>query len=381
MQNRKSDWGRDLILVAAAVFLLNIGFEGIYMPIYNNFVANDIRVEPGQLGVIESIREVPGFLSAFIAAVTMQIPSPILAGLTLLIMAVGVAAFSQVHTVGILIFWAVFWSIGFHCWVPLEPSMVLSLTADKGKGKRLGQMSRVRSAASLVGMGLIALIGTQDILRNMFLVSGAAIAAAGLTVFFVSRSATHVEMPRLVIKRKYALYYILNFLQGCRKQIFIIFALFTLVRVYNTGVRTVARLMAINKVANLIFAPIIGRIVDRIGERKALSICYAALIFIFLGYGLSHDRRVLYVLYCLDSFVFMFNIAQTTYLNKIAPPEDVRPALSMGVTMNHVSSVIVPVVGGLLWEGLGRYEVVFFCGSAVAIVSLLVIQFLRVDET
>ena len=380
MQNRKSDWGRNLILVAAAVFLLNIGFEGIYIPIYNNFVANDIRVEPGQLGVIESIREVPGFLSAFIAAVTMQIPSPVLAGLTLLIMAVGIAAFSQVYTVSMLIFWAVFWSIGFHCWVPLEPAMVLSLTEDKGKGKRLGQMSRVKSAASLVGMALIAIIGAQNILRSMFLVSGVVIAAAGLTVFFVSRSATHTEMPRLVIKRKYALYYALNFLQGCRKQIFVIFAIFTLVRVYNTGVRTVARLMAVNKVANLIFAPIIGRVVDKIGERKALSICYAALAVIFLGYGLSHDRRVLYVLYCLDSFVFMFSIAQTTYLNKIAPPEDVRPVLSMGVTMNHVASVIVPIVGGLLWEGLGRYEVVFFCGAVVATMSLLVAQLLRVDE-
>ena len=380
MQNRKSDWGRNLILVAVTAFLLSLGFEGIYMPIYNNFVADDIGVKPGELGVIESIREVPGFLSAFIAAVTMQIPSPTLGGLTLLIMAAGIAAFSQVHTVGALIFWAVFWSIGFHCWVPLEPSMVLGLSADKGKGKRLGQMSRIKSAASLAGMGIIALVGAQSILRNMFLISGAVVAAAGLAVFFVSRSATHIEMPRLAVKRKYAFYYVLSFLQGCRKQIFVIFAIFALVRVYHTGVRTVAWLMGINKVANLIFAPIIGRIVDRIGERKALSICYAALTAIFLGYGLSHNPHILYVMYCLDSFVFMFSIAQTTYLNKIAPPEDVRPALSMGVTMNHVASVIVPIVGGFLWERLGRYEVVFFGGAAVTAISLLVVQFLRVDD-
>jgi len=121
--------------------------------------------------------------------------------------------------------------------------------------------------------------------------------------------------------------------------------------------------------------------VDRIGERKALSICYTALIFIFLGYGLVHDRRILYVVYCLDSFVYMFSIAQTTYLNKIAPPEDVRPALSMGITMNHVTSVIVPVVGGLIWESLGRYEVVFLGGAGVALISLLVVQFLKVDTT
>jgi len=102
MQKQKSDWGRDLILVAAAVFILTIGFEGIYMSVYNNFIADDIGVEPTQLGVIESIRETPGFLSAFIAALTMQIPSPILSGVVLLIMGTGIGAFSQVHTVGAL---------------------------------------------------------------------------------------------------------------------------------------------------------------------------------------------------------------------------------------------------------------------------------------
>ena len=106
-----------------------------------------------------------------------------------------------------------------------------------------------------------------------------------------------------------------------------------------------------------------------------------ALTAIFLGYGLVHDRRVLYVLYCLDSFVYMFSIAQTTYLNKIALPEDIRPTLSMGLTMNHVASVIVPIVGGLLWEALGRYEIVFLGGAIVALASLLVAQFLKVNRT
>jgi len=383
MQNRGSDWGRELILVAAAVFFLGVGFEGIYMSIYNNFIANDIGVQPGQLGVIESIRETPGFLSAFIAALTMQIPSPVLGGLTLLIMSVGIAALFQIHTVSTLIFWAVFWSVGFHCWAPLQPAMVLSLTKDAGKGKRLGQMWCVGNAAALAGMGLIAVIGAQGILRSMFLVSGATIAMAAFTVLFVSRVATHithVKMPRLAVKRKYGIYYALTFFEGCRKQIFGTFAIFTLVRVYGTSVRIVARLMTVNRVANLIFAQVIGRTVDRIGERKSLSICYIALTAICLGYALSHDRRVLYVLYCLDSFIYMFSIAQTTYLNKIAPPEDVRPALSMGVTMNHVASVIVPIVGGLLWEMLGRYEVIFSGGAMIALAPLLIVQFLKVDN-
>jgi len=380
MQNQKSDWGRNLILVAMTVFLLNVGFEGIYMSIYNNFVADDIGVDPEQLGIVESIREMPGFLSAFIAALTMQIPSPVMAGAALLIMAAGIAAFSQIYTVGGLVFWAVFWSVGFHCWAPLQPAMVLSLTEDAGKGKRLGQIWRVRDAAALTGMGLIAIIGRQEILRSMFLISGVSIALAAVTILMVSREATKIKISRLAIKRKYALYYTLSFFQGFRKQIFVIFAIFALIRVYGTSVRAVARLMTINRVANLLFAPLAGRIVDKIGERKALSICYTALTAIFIGYGLAHNRNALYVLYCLDNFVFMLNIGQTTYLNKIAPPEDVRPALSMSVTANHISSVIVPITGGLLWNRLGRYEIVFFAGAGIALLSLLVVQFLKVDE-
>ncbi|MBD3181802.1 MFS transporter [Candidatus Poribacteria bacterium] len=384
MQKRKSDWGRDLIMVAVAVFVLNIGFMGIYMSIYNSFVADEIGIEPTQLGIVESIRESPGFLSAFIAALTMQIPSPVLSGVVLLIMAVGIGALSQVHTVTALTFWAVFWSVGFHCWAPLQPAMVLSLTKDERKGQRLGQMRRISNAAALLGMLIISFIGTHGIIRTMFIVSGFVIATAAFIIFSVSREKIHTKMPRLVMRRKYSLYYALMFLQGCRKQIFGTFAIFTLVRVYETRVNIVGRLMAVNKVVILIFAPVVGRIVDTIGERKSLSICYSCLALIFLGYGLIHNRMALYVLYCLDNLVFMFSIAVTTYLNRIAPQEDIRPTLSMGVTMDHVASVLVPVTGGLLWEAIGSYETIFFIGSAVAVISLVLVQYLKTqrdDET
>ncbi|MGB9597438.1 MAG: MFS transporter, partial [Candidatus Poribacteria bacterium] len=106
----------------------------------------------------------------------------------------------------------------------------------------------------------------------------------------------------------------------------------------------------------------------------------ASLILVFIGYALVQNINVLYVLYCMDSFLYMFVVAQTTYLNKIAPPEDIRPALSMGVTMNHIAAVIVPLVGGLIWNALDRYDVIFYGGSVVALVSFIVSQFLWSDK-
>jgi len=381
MVTKRSFWGRDLILIAAAVFFIGFGFEGVYMSVYTNFIADDIHVQPGQLGVIESIRESPGFLSAFIAAITMTIPSPILASITLLIMAAGIGAFSQIYTVNAVIFWAVFWSLGFHCWAPLQPAMVLNFAKEEGKGKILGQVWRIRDIAALAGMGTVAIIGKQAFIRPMFMLGGITVAVAAVIIFFVSRSSPEIKMPRLTMKKKYRFYYALTFLEGCRKQVFITFAIFVLVKVFGTNVGTVATLMIINRIATLIFAPLVGRLVDRIGERKALSMSNASLIPIFLGYALVHNINTLYILYCLDSFVYMFVIAQTTYLNKIAPPEDIRPALSMGVTMNHAAAVIVPLVGGMLWEALGRYDVIFYGGTVVAIIAFVVSQFLWLDKT
>jgi len=405
MQNWRQSWNRNLILLVVAIFFISFGFDGIYMSIYTNFIANDIHVQPGQLGVIESTRETPGFLSAFIAALTMQIPSPVLAGLTLLIMSVGIGTFSQIYTVNAVIFWAIFWSLGFHCWAPLQPTMVLRLTTDESKGKWLGQISGIGNLAGLTGMGLVAIInaqdihlgklgnalialrdallavtGTEDILRRLFLVAGFAIAIAGVIVFFISRESTHLKTQRLSMKRKYRFYYALTFLEGCRKQVFITFAVYALVKVFNTSVSVIARLMIVNRIMNMIFAPIIGRVVDKIGERRSLTIYNASLIAVFCGYAMANDHRVLYVLYCIDSFLYLFSIAQTTYLNKIALPEDVRPALSMGVTMNHAAAVIVPLVGGLLWAALDRYDIVFYGGAVVAFISLIVSQFLWIDR-
>jgi predicted MFS family arabinose efflux permease len=296
-------------------------------------------------------------------------------------MAIGIGAFSQIHTVPALIFWAVFWSVGFHCWAPLQPAMVLSLTKDAGKGRRLGQISRINSIASLLGMGMVYLLGKSgNIIRPMFIVAGITVAVASVLVLLVSRKTDPgTKMPRLSMKKKYRFYYALTFLEGCRKQVFITFAIFVMIRVFGTPVNKIALLMVINGILSLVFAPLIGRLVDRIGERLSLSMSNFSLIGVFMGYALVKNIHELYVLYCLDSFIYMFNIAQTTYLNKIAPPEDVRPALSMGTTMNHAAAVIVPLIGGLLWEAFDRYDIIFYGGSVVVLIAFIMAQFLWSD--
>jgi len=376
---RHFNYTKDLWLIAGAIFCLSFGF-GIQTSIFTNFLVEQIGIQPQNMGWLESIREVPGFLSAFITGAFTHLPEPYLAGASLLIMALGMGSYHAVSSIPALIGVSFFWSVGFHTWSPLSSSMILGLTGEKESGRRLGEMSSIGAFAGLSAMGLVYLIARTIGLRHMFLMSGMMIALSGFLVMWVRKDIGHPQKPRFLFRRRYSLYYLLTFLEGCRRQIFGTFALFALVRVYHTPVKTVALLMIINSLVNLIMAPRVGRWIDRVGEHRALLVNYTVVFFIFLGYATIHKAQILYALFLADNFFFLLSISVTTYLKKICPPEDMTPTLAMGTTWNHVAAVAVPVTGGYLWQYFG-YEIAFFGGMVVVALSFLSAQMLRTEKS
>ena len=150
---------------------------------------------------------------------------------------------------------------------------------------------------------------------------------------------------------------------------FLTFAIFALVKVHGMPVHTTIILVLINQTVVTLTAPTMGRLVDKYGERSMLSFSYIGLAFVFLGYAIVTHRPTLYVLYCFDNMIFFGGIALTTYLHKIAPVEDLKPSLAMGVTMNHVAAVVVPVTGGILWKAFG-HQVPFLGGAILAVLAM-----------
>ena len=138
-------------------------------------------------------------------------------------------------------------------------------------------------------------------------------------------------------------------------------------------------LVLINQILLTLTSPILGRMVDRFGERLMLTLSYSGLIFVFLGYALVEHLVTLYVLYCVDNLIFFGSIALTTYAHKIVPAEELKPTLAMGVTMNHVAAVLAPLIGGLVWHFFG-YQVIFLTGAGLALVSLVVCQWVRTEH-
>ena len=173
------------------------------------------------------------------------------------------------------------------------------------------------------------------------------------------------------MRRRYGLFYLLSFLEGWRKQIFVAFAGFLLVLEYKISLETMLWLWLCIKAASWAAAPYVGRLIDRIGERRVLTFYFAGLTLFFLGYAVIRNAQVLCALYVIDSAFFVLAMALTTYVNRIAPENEHTQTLSMGVAMNHVAAVTMPLVGGLLWKFLG-YQWVFLMGSAVAAISVLV---------
>ncbi len=371
MNKFKLEWNRDFRLLAVATFCLSVCF-GIHSAIFNNFLVDKLHIQPEQFGIVEALREVPGFLTVIFAAIAMRMPAPILAGLCLIIMGIGMSSYYGVFGIGSLIAVSVFWSLGFHGWMPPREALALGLS-DEHKGKRLGELRSVDSVGMLMGIGLVFLAISMLGFRLMYICASVMVIIGGLVMFLIVDRTRVVKQPRFVLKKRYAIYYILAFLQGCRRQIFMTFAVFALVYRYGTSARSISVLMFINTVANMILAPVVGRIIDRIGERKALSASFMGLALIFWGYATIKIRPILYVLYCADNLIFLLGIAMTTYLNKIAEPEDIRPALSMGITVDHVAAVIMPLVGGILWARFS-YVLIFQIGAVVALVSLAVCQ-------
>lgn len=372
-------WGRNFRLLACAVFGTGV-FFGIQTALFYNFIVDRIGIDSVELGYMESLREVPGFLNAFFTAITIYFAPPVLSGFALIVMGFGLAAYSQANAFLEVLIYSFVWSIGFHAWLPLRGAMTLAYSEGVEKGKWLGQLRSVESFATL-GAILLCLLAVNALeFEGLFQIGGALVAVGGVILMFASRQLQAEREPRLVLRKRYWLYYLLSFLQGCRRQIFITFAIFALVKVYGTDRNLIIRLVLINQVVVLVVAPIAGQLIDKLGERKMLSASYIGLFFVFIGYAVLHNANHLYILYCIDNFLFIGGIALTTYLNKIAPKRDLKPTLAMGVTMNHVAAVAVPLIGGLAWKHFG-YQVIFISGAVFVLISLIATQWIKTGRS
>jgi predicted MFS family arabinose efflux permease len=343
----------------------------LQMGLNSNFVADTMQLSGQQQGILEAFRETCGLTALGVLALLAWLAEPLIAAAMLALLGLGLGAYPAVNGFPALVAASLVWSQGLHVWMPLPNSMTLALAEPGRAGHRLGQMQAAGSAGSAAGLlAALALVVTGLVgLRSMYLAAGGAALLGAACCLGIPRQMK-AERPRLVFRRRYGLYYLLCLLEGWRKQICIAFAGYLLVKRYGTPLDTMLALFLVIQLLGWLVAPRAGRWIDRVGERRVLVFYYASLTVFFACYAVLENRLLLWALFILDNVFFVFTTALTTYVNRIAPREEHTPTLSMGVAMNHVAAVSMPLAGGLLWQRFG-YQWAFLTGVGAAALSLL----------
>lgn len=359
--------GRRVLCAAVAAVGMAMALQ---MGMNANFLADDLGLSGSQVGLLEAFRESCGIWALGLLALLAGFAEPLVGAAMLVLFAVGLGGYALVPDFFWVVVMSLVWSQGLHVWMPLPASMAMSLAEPGRTGLRLGQLQAAGAGGyfgGLVVAYVLTLLGVA-IRPLYFLAAAAGLAAAGLCLALPRD--LRARGPRLVFRRRYRLYYLLCFLDGWRKQIAVCFASYMLVQRHGAPLTTILILHGIVQVLVTLFSPAVGRLIDRVGERRVLVGYFACLTCFFVGYAIVDTAWILYVIFVVDSAFFVFSLALNTYVNRLVPAAERTPTLSMGVAMNHVAAVAMPLVGGALWVTFGP-PWTFAAGALAAALSIV----------
>ncbi|GDY27977.1 MULTISPECIES: MFS transporter [unclassified Agarivorans] len=360
---------KQLLLMMA--FLMPFSFS-IWMVLLNNFAIEVAQFTGREIGILQSLREIPGFLAFTAIFVLLVLKEQTFALISLLVLAIGITLTGFFPSVYGLYFTTVLMSVGFHYFETVNQSLTLQWIPKAETPAFMGKALAVKGAAAVLAYSLLwvlleysefeyvslyALFGGITILAVLF-----------IALRFPHYTAEHEQHKRLILRQRYWLFYTLVFLSGARRQIFVVFAGFLMVEKFGYSVSEIALLYLANQVLNIIFAGKIGQLIGHIGERRALMIEYTGLVFVFGGYALVETAEWAAGLYIIDHLFFAMAIAIKSYFQKIADPADIASSAGVSFTINHIAAVILPALLGFVW--LYSPSLVFWFGAAIAVASL-----------
>ncbi len=358
-----------LILVICA----SAGLQG-WMALFTNFAKEVIGVNGFQIGVAQSVREIPGFLTFMVIYIVLFISEYRLAAWSVILMGIGIGATGYLPTFTGLLVTTTIMSIGFHYFETTNKSLTVQYFTRQEAPVVFARLRGYGALANIGVGGIIWLLAFVLPYKINFLLLGIFICCAGAYMLWrnpAQEAPAHAQ-NRLVLRRGYWLYYVLNFLSGARRQIFIVFAVFLLVEKYRLSVTTIAGIYVVNYALTWLCNPYISRAINTYGEKIVLSLESASLVILFLGYAFIDSVGVAVALYILDSIFFNFAIGLSTYLQKLADPKDLAQTTAVGFTINHISAVVIPLCGGALW--LISWRLPFIIGACLTIISLYFTQ-------
>jgi MFS family permease len=372
-----SKWNRPEVLLFLMAAAMPLSF-GTWQALLNNFTIERAAFTGVEIGMLQSLREIPGFLSFAVVYVLLFMREQTLALIALLLLGMGTAVTGYFPTAVGLYATTVLMSTGFHYYETVNQSLQLQWFEKATAAHNMGRMVAIGSFASLLAFGLVwMMFDIFDVtMETVYLVSGGAtIAIAGFCwVVFPCFPQKVEQHKKIILRKRYWLFYALQFLSGARRQIFVVFAGFLMVEKFGFDAAAISIMFLVNGALNMICAPQIGKLIGRWGERRSLTVEYIGLVVVFLGYAFVQHPWVAVALYILDHLFFSMAIAMKTYFQKIADPKDMAPTAGVSFTINHIAAVVLPALYGVVW--IISPAAVFITGAALASVSLLLSRFI-----
>ena len=368
-------WRRPVFLLFLMAATMPIAFSTWYA-LLNNFVVEVASFDGADIGLLHSVREIPGFLAVGVIAIIIFVREQVLGLISLILLGVATGVTAWFPQMGGILTLTLLSSVGFHYYETVNQSLQLQWISKERAPQLLGWLLGMGSAASLVAFGVIVVTWEWlELSYNVaYMVSGgitAAMAVACMIIYpqFQSPIPQHKTM---VLRKRYWLYYALQFMAGARRQIFMVFAGFMMVERFGFAVHELTALYLINLAFNMVLGPVFGKVVARFGERNTLIFEYVGLALVFFAYGgiymFGWGVILAGTLFVVDHLFFSLAFALKTYFQKIADPADIAPTAAVAFTINHIAAVGLPVMLGLVW--LISPILVFVMASLMALTSL-----------
>lgn len=368
-------WQTPVTFLVLASIAMPLGFSA-WSALLNNFAIEKAAFTGVEIGILQSLREIPGFLAFTTVFVLLLLKEQTFAVMALAIFGLGIALTGFFPSEYGLYFSAVLMSIGFHYMETIKQSLSLQWLSLEEAPRILGRLISVGSLTSLVAYGVLwVLLDVAELdYVWIYLLAGTLSVALAVVLWrgFPHFESKTIQRKNLVLRRRYWLYYGLTFFSGARRQIFVVFAGFLMVEKFGYSASNIAALFLVNHLFNWLFAERIGALIGRVGEKYALTFEYTGLIFVFTAYAFVDNGNVAAGLYVIDHMFFALAIAIKTYFQKIADPADIASTAGVSFTINHIAAVIIPAVFGIIW--ITSPSLVFLIGAAIAACSLILSQ-------
>lgn len=378
---------RELVFFASAALMLGMA-ASMMNAAFNNFLNTRFALSGFERSFLEFPRELPGFLVVFVSAALWFLGTRRLGVVAMILAAVGVFLIGYASpSYWVMVIWLFIYSMGDHLFMPIASTIGMELAREGQAGRRLGQLNAIRNAAAIGGSFLVFL-GFRYLgftFETTFALAAVFFLLAAFLLYQMTPEKVNERRAYLQLHKEYRLYYTLNVLSGARKQLFITFAPWVLVQVFEQPTQIMATLFTIGGVIGILFQPLLGWAVDKLGERFVLSAEALILVVVCFGYGFAKfifPAEVAFLVVCVaflvDQMIFSVGMARATYMKKIAKrPEDIQPALTAAVTIDHVFSISAALVGGVIWSTFG-FQYVFLMGVGLAVINFFVALQVRI---